>query len=119
MLGWLDEQPREKLFLTAISLAELKQGAALTSQGKRKVSIESAIHELTTKFLVTSILPFNEDAATTYAEIVVRAKEKRYTVPLADGLIAAIALAKGFAVATRDVKPFLAAGVPVINPWEE
>jgi hypothetical protein len=24
-----------------------------------------------------------------------------------------------FAVATRDVDPFLAAGVPVINPWEE
>ena len=39
-------------------------------------------------------------------------------LPLADGLIAAIALAHGFAVATRDIAPFQAAGVEVIDPWE-
>jgi predicted nucleic acid-binding protein len=37
---------------------------------------------------------------------------------VADGQIAAIAAVHGFAVATRDTAPFLAAGVPVINPWE-
>ena len=36
----------------------------------------------------------------------------------ADGQIAAIAKVHGFAVATRDVEPFVAAGVPVVNPWE-
>jgi predicted nucleic acid-binding protein len=39
-------------------------------------------------------------------------------VETADALIAAIALANGFAVATRDTNPFEAAGVSVINPWE-
>ena len=33
--------------------------------------------------------------------------------------IAAIAKVHGFAVATRDVRPFRAAGVPVVNPWED
>ena len=37
---------------------------------------------------------------------------------LADTFIAAIALANGFTVATRDNRPFEAAGVTVINPWE-
>ena len=37
---------------------------------------------------------------------------------LTDAFIAAIALANGFAVATRDTGPFEAAGVTVINPWE-
>jgi hypothetical protein len=37
---------------------------------------------------------------------------------MADCQVAAIASVHGFAVATRDTAPFLAAGVPVINPWE-
>jgi predicted nucleic acid-binding protein len=36
---------------------------------------------------------------------------------VADGQITAIAAVHGFAVATRDTAPFLAAGVPVVNPW--
>lgn len=37
---------------------------------------------------------------------------------LADAFIAAIALANGFAAATRHSGPLEAAGVTVINPWE-
>jgi len=39
-------------------------------------------------------------------------------VETADALIAAVALANGFAVATRDTRPFEVAGVNVINPWQ-
>lgn len=38
-------------------------------------------------------------------------------ISTADAYIAAIAAASGFAVATRDTRPFEAAGVVVINPW--
>ena len=37
---------------------------------------------------------------------------------MADGQIAAIAAVHGFTMATRDTGPFVAAGVPVVNPWE-
>jgi toxin FitB len=37
---------------------------------------------------------------------------------MADGQIAAIAAVHGFKVATRDTAPFVAPGVPVVNPWE-
>jgi predicted nucleic acid-binding protein len=37
---------------------------------------------------------------------------------MADGQIAAIASVHGFTVATRDTAAFVAAGVPVVNPWE-
>jgi predicted nucleic acid-binding protein len=39
-------------------------------------------------------------------------------VESADAFIAAIALANGFTVATRETRPFEAAGVSVINPWK-
>ncbi len=40
-------------------------------------------------------------------------------IEAADAAIAAIALESGFSVTTRDVSPFLATGVNVINPWED
>jgi predicted nucleic acid-binding protein len=38
-------------------------------------------------------------------------------ISVADGQIAAIAAVHGFTVATRDANPFVAAGVPIIDPW--
>jgi predicted nucleic acid-binding protein len=53
-----------------------------------------------------------------YAELLAKSRAAGLAVETADALIAAIAFANGFAVATRDTNPFEAAGVSVINPWE-
>ena len=53
-----------------------------------------------------------------YAFLFRRAMAKGFTISVADGQIAAIAAVHGFTVATRDTAPFIAAGVPIINPWE-
>ena len=39
--------------------------------------------------------------------------------PTPDGYIAAIAASRGFIVASRDTSPYEAAGVKVINPWDD
>ena len=64
------------------------------------------------------ILPFDQEAASIYAKLFVRARAAGHAITFADGQIAAIAAAHGFIVATRDTVPFAAAGVPVIDPWE-
>ncbi len=63
------------------------------------------------------LLPFYSAAADAYALIRTRAKAAGKAISTADGYIAAIAAAHGFAVATRDTGPFEAAGLSVINPW--
>jgi predicted nucleic acid-binding protein len=118
VVAWLDRQPRSSLFVTAISLAEIYSGIAVLPDGRRKDGLRMTTQEYLNWF-VNPVLVFDRDAAVAYAEIVVRAKAKKYTVSVADGFIAAIAISRGFAVATRDVGPFRAAGVTVINPWEE
>jgi predicted nucleic acid-binding protein len=117
-LAWFDRQDATSLFLTAISVAELKAGVALLPEGRRKEKLRHILDGLLAGF-VTPVLPFDREAALAYAAVVVHAKAKRYTLPVADGQIAAIAKVHGFAVATRDVAPFVAAGVDVVNPWEE
>jgi predicted nucleic acid-binding protein len=118
VLAWFDRQAQSSLYLTAISLAELKTGIAFLPQGKRRENLQRILNGALGKF-VTPILSFDREAALAYAEVTAHAKANRYTLPVIDAQIAAIAKVHGFAVATRDVAPFRAAGVAVINPWEE
>ena len=53
-----------------------------------------------------------------YAQLIANARKAGRAIAAADGYIAAIAAAHGFAVATRDISPFEAAGTIVINPWQ-
>ncbi|WP_316976499.1 type II toxin-antitoxin system VapC family toxin [Shumkonia mesophila] len=119
VLAWLDRQAAETLFLTATSLAELLVGIAALPDGRRKDGLDGALHDLLVKLFGPRILPFDQQAAKAYAPLVGRARANGRIISVADGQIAAIAAVRGFTVATRDVQPFIAAGVPVVNPWEE
>ncbi|MBC8128783.1 MAG: type II toxin-antitoxin system VapC family toxin [Rhizobiaceae bacterium] len=116
--AWLDQQIVETLFLTTISLAELQCGVAALPDGTRRTGLEKAFHGRIRALFGDRILPFDETAAGAYAVIRSRAKTAGRAIAAADGYIAATAAARGFAVATRDVAPFEAAGVTVVNPLD-
>jgi len=115
---WLDEQNAETLYLTSISLSELLLGVEVLPDGKRKVGLGAALSELLATLFGARVLPFDQQAATMYASRISRARAAGQAISMADGQIAAIAAVHGFTVATRDTAPFIAAGVPVVNPWE-
>jgi predicted nucleic acid-binding protein len=118
VVRWLDAQDPEKLYLTATVLSEILIGIALLPAGKRKRGMELAMQSLQTKLFAGRFLSFDLEAAIAFALLGSRAAAKGYSISVADCQIAAIAAVHGFAVATRDTAPFLAAGVPVVNPWE-
>jgi toxin FitB len=114
--AWLDGQVTESLYMTTINLAELLLGIELMPLGKRRSGLEARIGEVVGLF-GSRILPFDAQAARYFAVLVARARGAGYAIATADGQIAAIAAIWGFAVATRDVAPFVAAGVAVVDPW--
>jgi predicted nucleic acid-binding protein len=116
--SWLDRQVAETLYLTTTSLAELLLGIEILPDGKRKEGLAAALTELLAMLFGSRVLPFDQQAALAYAPVVSRARASGTTISVADGQIAAIAAMHQFTVATRDTAPFIAAGVPVINPWE-
>lgn len=118
VLAWLDQQAPETLYLTAVNLAELLVGIAILPQGRRKRGLDAALAELISRLFGDRVLSFDEAAAKVYALLIERAQAGGHTITVSDGQIAAIAAVHGFAVATRDTGPFMAAGVPVISPWE-
>jgi predicted nucleic acid-binding protein len=117
VIRWLDSQDPETLYLTATNVAEILIGIALLPAGKRKRGMELAMQSLQTRLFAGRFLSFDREAAIAFALLGSRAAAKGYSISVADCQIAAIAAVHGFAVATRDAAPFLAAGVPVINPW--
>ena len=117
--AWLDRQTAETLYLTATSLSELLVGIEILPDGKRKQGLDTALRELIVRLFGSRILSFDQQAAIAYAPLVLRARTSGRVISVADGQIAAIATAYGFTIATRDIAPFVAAGVPVINPWEQ
>jgi predicted nucleic acid-binding protein len=118
VLRWLDSQDPEMLYLTATNLAEILIGIALPPVGKRKRGMEQAIQSLLTKLFAGRILSFDREAAIAFALLGSRAAAKGYSISVADCQIASIAAVHGFTIATRDTSSFLAAGVPIVNPWE-
>ena len=85
--------------------------------GRRRQTLVSKLDVLIRRLFAGRLLAFDEPAALAYAPLVSRARRAGRLISVADGQIAAIATVGQYTVATRDVTPFAAAGVPVINPW--
>ena len=118
VVQWMDAQPVETLFLSAITVAELRFGIAVLPAGKRRDRMSARLEQEVLAAFAGRVLPFDMDASEAYAALMARARQKGKAIAKADGYIAATAASHGFAVATRDMSPFKAAGVPVIDPWE-
>ena len=118
VLEWIDAQALETLYLSVITVAELRAGIALIPAGKRRDSLHENLEKRLLPMFANRVLSFDMACTTAYAGLLAKSRAAGLTVETADAFIAAIALANGFAVATRDTRPFETAGVNVINPWE-
>ena len=118
VIDWIDAQPLETLYLSAITVAELRAGVALLPAGKRRTGLHDNLEKRVLPLFVGRVLPFDMACTNAYAELMAKTRTAGLVIATADGYIAASAAANGFAVVTRDTSPFQAAGLTVINPWE-
>ena len=119
VVAWIDAQALETLYLSAITVAELRAGVALLPAGKRRSALQQGLETRVLPLFAGRVLPFDLACTPAYAALMARVRTAGLALATADGYIAAIAAANGLAVATRDTSPFEAAGVTVINPWRQ
>ena len=118
VLAWMDAQVVETLFLSAITVAELRFGVAAMPPGKRRTIYQERLEREVLPAFAGRVLPFDLDASKAYGELMARARVGAgLAIGNADGYIAATAAARGLMIATRDTSPFKAAGLTVIDPW--
>lgn len=118
VLAWIDAQAVETLHLSAVTVAELRFGLATMPEGRRRSIYQNRLEQEVLPAFAGRVLPFDLDASRAYATLMARARSEGKPIGRADGYIAATAVARALAVTTRDVEPFLAAGLQVVNPWE-
>ncbi len=110
VVGWIDAQPMETLFLTAITVAGLRAGVALLPAGKRRSGLQHSLEKCVLPLFSGRVLPFEPACTQAHAALMTRVRTAGQSIAAADGYIAAIG--------TRDTCPFKAAGVAVPNPWQ-
>jgi toxin FitB len=118
VIEWIDAQPLETLFLSAITVAELRAGVALLPAGRRRTGLHESLERRVLPLFAGRVLAFDLACTQAYAEMIAKARAAGLAIASADGYIAAIAVANGLMVATRDTTPFKAAGTAVIDPWQ-
>jgi predicted nucleic acid-binding protein len=116
--AWFLAQEAHSLATTSISLAEVLYGLELLPHGKRRERLSELSHIIFETALNGRVLPFGEPAARHYARLL--AARRRRGTPMAslDAQIAAIALAAGASLATRNVTDFEGCGIILIDPWK-
>ena len=117
--AWMNAQAVETLYLSAITVAELRLGIAVMPAGKRRTLYQERLEKGPLPAFFGRVLAFDLDISKVYSELVAKARAAGRAINKEDGYIAATAVACGFKVATRDANPFEAAGLAVINPWKE
>lgn len=109
-------QAIETLFISAISIAELRFGIASMPVGKRRSILHDPLEGEVLPLFDRRILPFDVGTSHFYAALMADGRKSGKAIAKADGYIAATAAENRLAVATRDTSPFEAAGLRVINP---
>jgi len=117
VLAWIDAQAIETLYLSAVTVAEVRYGLATMPEGKRSKIYQERMETEALPAFAGRVLAFDLEASRTYASLMAQARVEDKAIAKADGYIAATAAAHGLKVATRDTSPFEAAGLTVINPW--
>ena len=118
VVRWVSGHPVEDLFLSAVSEAELRYGAAILPMGRRRETLFFKIEAMLRDAFEDRVLPFDSDAARTYGHIAAARRSAGRRVASADCQIAAIAAARRMRLVTRNVRDFEHMGVEIVDPWE-
>ncbi|MGB4499418.1 MAG: type II toxin-antitoxin system VapC family toxin [Methylococcaceae bacterium] len=119
VIEWFNRQSPEQLFLSSITLAEIKKGMLKIkiSQPERYKALQHWLKTIEVKFALR-ILPITESVLDDWAEISANAELQGKKMAVMDSLIAATAYGHGLTVVTRNVEDFKAAPVEILNPYD-
>ena len=117
VLAWVEERPRSRLGITAITQAEILCGIELLPKGRRKHGLFAAAQTMFSEDFRGRIFPFNSDAAPAFAKISAVRQIQGKPISQLDAQIAAIVQTLGAELATRNVTDFEGCGIKLLNPW--
>jgi hypothetical protein len=117
VVSWLDRQPADSIWITSVTLFEVRFGLAVLPYGKRRLALERAFERVVEEDLANRVLDLDSIAASAAARLAADRQRAGRSVDLRDTLIAGIAQARQATIATRNTRHFDGLDVPVVDPW--
>jgi predicted nucleic acid-binding protein len=117
LVAWFDQRPPESLWLTAVTVFELRYGVEALPEGRRRDELDRAITRALTDDFGGRVLPLDEVAAAIAASLSVSRKRQGRPIEIRDTLIAGIVLSRKAELATRNIRHFQDLDVPVLDPF--
>jgi toxin FitB len=118
VLEWLDAQDESKLFLSVLTIGEIRKGITRLESGRKKVELENWLEQLRMRFS-RRILPMSEKTFLVWGKMYGDFERKGIVRPAFDSLLEAVALEHEMIFVTRNVKNFQNSQVTILNPWED
>jgi predicted nucleic acid-binding protein len=118
VVQWLKAQPVATLFLSAVTIGEIRKGLVVLPQGRRRTELEAWFSTDLLIWFRNRILPVTHSIADRWGVLDGQCQLKGTPLNTADGMIAATALEHDLTVVTRNVKDFAGLSVGVFNPWD-
>lgn len=115
---WCASQPRDSLYITTITQAEILYGIAILPAGTRQKQLLSLAQAMFREDFTTRILPFDPKSAEHYATITAHRRRQGSPISQFDAQIAAICRTHQAVIATRNVDDFANCQIEILNPWE-
>ena len=116
VVGWFAQRPASTLFLSVLTLGELRQGIEGMADADRRTTLLDWLEAELPIFFTGRILPIDAHVADRWGRLVAAAGRP---VPAIDSLLAATAAHHGLSLVTRNVRDFADFGLEVINPWAD
>lgn len=117
LVKWISDINSEKLYLSVISIGEIRKGIKGIQDPEKQEKISHWLETELPNYFENRILNIDIKVADRWGEL--QSKDKGYTLPAINGLIAATASVYNLKLVTRNKKDFIRAPIEIINPWEE
>jgi toxin FitB len=117
VVEWLAEADEDRIFLSVVSLAELRHGVVRLPASRRRARLEEWLrHELPLRF-ESRILAVDEAIAAAWGDVVAEREKRGRPISTMDAFIAATARVRGLALVTRNATDFADSVTEIVNPW--
>lgn len=116
VLDWFEKHPRRTLYLSVLTLGEIRKGIAKMPPGQRRDALDHWLEQDLALYFSGRLLPVDAATADAWGQLSARVQRP---LPAIDGLLAATAIRHGMSLVTRNTHDFEDLGLSVINPWPQ
>lgn len=117
VIGWLANADEDRVFLSVVTLAELRYGIERMAESNRRVRLDSWLRDELPLRFEGRVLPIDAAEADAWGRIVARCEAAGRPIGTAGAFLAAIAETHGLTLVTRNTSEFEIAATATLNPW--